>query len=267
MAAQEEKKEDSAIKAEVEEFIARSTAEAATALTLRAPPDIDSLSWDEIVSLARMAEHGSKWYLGALASMVGRSAKYGEHKVDDLADAADIKPSTLKDYRWVWDAYDHEKVVRSNNSWSVYKIFAAQDDRFELVEREGWTAATAQLEIDNRRAAERAKIAKSEHKAVKPAASGSHGSNQARHDPSDKRTTPDQQFDAWAVHLRSSISNARQIPSGLERLHELLTKVKVVKSSGAIVHVGAEREVQLDELEESVRQLAAELLDAAGSES
>ena len=67
--------------------------------------------------MVRKAEHGHRWYIGAIASKVAKSNTYGEGKLMQLAAEADIDDSTLRDYRWTFERYKDlllaEHVVRT----------------------------------------------------------------------------------------------------------------------------------------------------------
>jgi hypothetical protein len=77
------------------------------------------------------------WTLGDLALEVETS--YGEDKLGQFADDIGVPYTSMDEYRRISAAYKNP--VRTGNlSWSVYKIFAAQENRAELIKERRWTA-------------------------------------------------------------------------------------------------------------------------------
>lgn len=68
-----------------------------------------------------------------LAAATAKS--YGEGKLQQYAQDIGVEYPKLKQYRWVWKAYEKGTVTYFSNSWSVHYAFAAQPDRFELERR------------------------------------------------------------------------------------------------------------------------------------
>jgi hypothetical protein len=93
----------------------------------------DDLGWDELVSIGRALESGSKWMLGDLACRVETS--YGAGDLARYAEAIGVEYATLRDYKAVAQAYPAESVVRTTNPWSVYRVLVSHPQRMELVSR------------------------------------------------------------------------------------------------------------------------------------
>jgi hypothetical protein len=88
----------------------------------------------------------SNWIIGDAALEV--ELKYGEGTLEHLAEETGVEFEILRKYRYVSESY--EKGIRiPNSSWTVHRIFAAQEDRAELVKRK-WTAAKARAEVKRR---------------------------------------------------------------------------------------------------------------------
>lgn len=118
---------------------------------LSAIPGAVVRSWDELVAEGRRAIDGFQWKLGDLAREV--ETTYGESNLMRYAAEIVVEYSTLRDYKAVAQAFPAESVARATHSWSVYRAFAAQRDRLELVARqESWTAREARELVAGRSA-------------------------------------------------------------------------------------------------------------------
>jgi hypothetical protein len=104
--------------------------------------------------MRRPAETVSRnWALGDLAGSV--PAGYGDETIRRLAEDAGVGEGSLANFRTVAAAYPASEIKRDLQSWTVYGIFASQDDRYELV-RDGddgrpWTVAAARELVRSRR--------------------------------------------------------------------------------------------------------------------
>lgn len=127
-----------------------------------------------VSELTKIAD--SNWQIGEIADSV--EPKYGERTLARLAGDTGIGYETLKECRSVWRAYRGTE-VRTSNPWSVYKVFQAQPDRAELVQKE-WTVAGARAEVARRD--------------PKPEPGEDPGANPGAHD--------------WAIRARASVGRA-----------------------------------------------------------
>ncbi len=100
------------------------------------------MKYQESVKRGREAAR-SQWTLGDLA--LDLEPKYGEATLERYAEDIGVEFKTLEDYRYVSSRFEFP--VRTGNlAWSVYKIFAAQEDRLDLISQERekpWTASAA----------------------------------------------------------------------------------------------------------------------------
>jgi hypothetical protein len=101
----------------------------------------DDLGWDELVSIGRALESGSKWLLGDLACRVETS--YGAGDLARYAEEVGVDYATLRGYKAVSHAFPAESVLRSTHPWSVYRVLVSLPDRLELVSGEAMTKAQA----------------------------------------------------------------------------------------------------------------------------
>jgi len=90
----------------------------------------------------------SNWRIGEIADSV--EPKYGERTLHRLADDTGIEFKTLANCRWIWRQFEGENSLRRENPWGVYVVFAAQEDRAELVQK-SWTVAEARAEVASRK--------------------------------------------------------------------------------------------------------------------
>lgn len=108
-------------------------------------------SWDELVAEGRLAIDGFQWKLGDLACEV--ETTYGESSLMRYAAEIVVEYSTLRSYKAVAQAFPAESVLRSTNSWSIYRVLVAQKDRLELAARDQpWTVAEARELVAGRSA-------------------------------------------------------------------------------------------------------------------
>jgi hypothetical protein len=103
--------------------------------------------YEELVEAGRKVAN-VQWELGDLALQV--ETKYGEETLEQYAEDIGVLHTTLSDYRWVASRY--QKTTRAVNvSWTVHRVFAAQDDRAKLVKKKLWTYREAKEEIQKRK--------------------------------------------------------------------------------------------------------------------
>jgi len=105
-------------------------------------------TYEELVQRGRELVSGHNWILGDLALKVVIIKDEGS--LQQYADDIGIEGNTLKDYRYVSAAYGSDD-RSSECSWTVHQIFAAQEDRAELV-KGNWSTARARAEVRVRKA-------------------------------------------------------------------------------------------------------------------
>jgi len=91
-------------------------------------PDTEK-QWDALVERGRVAAQ-SQWVLGDLALEV--ETTYGGGQLQEYADAIGVELKTLEQYRLVAKVYGLEE-RSSNLPWTVFKVFASQPDRHDLL--------------------------------------------------------------------------------------------------------------------------------------
>jgi hypothetical protein len=113
---------------------------------LKLLPDDARMTYEEAVRLGREARD-FQWKLGDLASAVVTG--YGKGRLEQYAADIGVEYGALRQYRLVAQSYEIAKRF-AISSWSVHMIFASQDDRAELVQRQ-WTASEARAEVKRRK--------------------------------------------------------------------------------------------------------------------
>jgi hypothetical protein len=105
-------------------------------------------TWDELVEAGKhLAGSNPQWELGDLVCEVETS--YGDASLETYAKEIGSAFKTLQSVRTVAKAYP-EKSLRGDNSFGVYKAFAAQPDRSDLVAARKWTVTEANEEVRRR---------------------------------------------------------------------------------------------------------------------
>jgi hypothetical protein len=97
----------------------------------RGTPRQQERTWDELVEAGRKLANSHQFPLGDLAAEV--ETEHGEGKLAQYAAEIGVPLKTLEQYRTVARAWPLED--RSSN-WTVCKVLASQDDRFELLAAE-----------------------------------------------------------------------------------------------------------------------------------
>jgi hypothetical protein len=106
-------------------------------------------SWDDLVLAGQRCETARNWILGDLALEVETS--YGERNLQRYADEISVGHDALIKYRYVASRWNSGNRIQ-NLAWSVHQIFAALDDRAEVIRsRPTWTVAEAREYAEWRR--------------------------------------------------------------------------------------------------------------------
>jgi hypothetical protein len=121
------------------------------------PVKINMANWNKAVRTARTASakvDGFNWLIGDLALSV--ATEYGENKIGKFSDEISQEVTSVRNMRTVSAAYPAtDDVVRTLQSWTVYAVFASQDDRDALVKHgnEGnkWTVSAARALVKSRK--------------------------------------------------------------------------------------------------------------------
>lgn len=97
--------------------------------------------WNDLVRRGRSATERlgqAKWELGDLACEV--ETTYNGGQLQAFADEIGVDYSTLRDYCQVARAFVAMTTNRGKACWTVYKLLAGREDRYDiLAEREHWT--------------------------------------------------------------------------------------------------------------------------------
>ncbi len=104
-------------------------------------------TYEELVAAGQRVINRN-WELGDLALEVETS--YGEGELTKFAGDIDVSYDSLKHYRHVASRFE-SGIRMPDLPWSIHAIFAAQDDRAELVQSRKWTAAAARDYVARRK--------------------------------------------------------------------------------------------------------------------
>lgn len=105
-------------------------------------------TYEQIVAEAQGVESGRNWRLGDLALEVETS--YGDNTLERFATDIGVEYESLRQYRYVASRYENGIRI-PNLSWRVHQVFAALDDRAELVASRRWTVSEARDHVSRRR--------------------------------------------------------------------------------------------------------------------
>jgi hypothetical protein len=127
----------------------------------------DDWDYTDFVRAGQAVAGGMQWLLGDLAA--GIETKYGERRLYQYAEDIGASYNSLQEYRRVARAWP-ETSTRVDFPWSVYREFAAQPDRHELIASRGeWTVTQAQAITGERRERESRRQKRQEAKERKAA--------------------------------------------------------------------------------------------------
>lgn len=109
-------------------------------------------AWNDLVARGRNARERlgqAKWELGDLADEV--ETTYNGGQLQTYANEIDVEYDTLRRYRHVSAAFVPHSTFREKASWSVYKMLAGREDRYEiLAERDHWTVDAMRERLNKR---------------------------------------------------------------------------------------------------------------------
>lgn len=116
----------------------------------------NSIPYEDAVNRLRQLAR-TNWEIGEIADRV--EPKYAEQTLQRLAKESGVEYELLRRCRDVFRAWPESAKRIADLSWSVHMIFAAQPDRFDLIQQRrgdaayggGWTAQEARREVQRRR--------------------------------------------------------------------------------------------------------------------
>jgi hypothetical protein len=120
-----------------------------------AKPKIDLTAYNSAVRTARAAVKRAgiaNWVIGDAALTVG--TKYSENKLGQFADDIGVELPSVRNMRTVSAAYQADAIARDLQSWTVYGVFASQDDRYALIaagnDGKPWSVSAARALVKGR---------------------------------------------------------------------------------------------------------------------
>jgi hypothetical protein len=112
---------------------------------------------DVKAGIAALIKRGNAlWTLGDTVARVASAATYGDKTVEryaaDLRAAGrDVSAQTLRGYMNTAKTYGKDDRAHNDNDFTVFSVFASQDDALDLVKQQKWTVPAARDLVKSRR--------------------------------------------------------------------------------------------------------------------